>query len=225
MYLQTRCQQEFDWMNGRIAMWLFMFFTASCDGQHARIPVSKDSTEVKIQAMMYGDSLLFVFENHPEFCSNGFDFPVGKPDAKGYYNAQAFQVNNHLGDDWNGRGGGNTDFGDTVFAVSNGMITQSVQFFGGWGKVVRQACLIKEKEIVEVLYAHCDQLFVSKGDFVVKGQPIGTIGNAEGKYLAHLHLEIRDAPGNSLGQGYSNMTTGYFDPTLFIKRHRKIGVD
>ncbi|WP_240642318.1 hypothetical protein [Nonlabens xiamenensis] len=28
-----------------------------------------------------------------------FDFPVGKPEAKGYYNAQAFGVNDHLGDD------------------------------------------------------------------------------------------------------------------------------
>ncbi len=27
---------------------------------------------------------------------------------RGYYNAQVFGKNNHLGDDWNGVGGGNT---------------------------------------------------------------------------------------------------------------------
>ena len=31
-----------------------------------------------------------------------FDFPVGKPDAVGYYNAQEFTENDHLGEDWNG---------------------------------------------------------------------------------------------------------------------------
>lgn len=33
--------------------------------------------------------------------ADAFDFPVGKPDAKSYYNAQPFTKNNHLGDDWN----------------------------------------------------------------------------------------------------------------------------
>ena len=40
--------------------------------------------------------------------SDGFDFPVGPPDAKGYYDAQSFGKNRHLGSDWNGVGGGNT---------------------------------------------------------------------------------------------------------------------
>jgi hypothetical protein len=43
-----------------------------------------------------------------------FDFPAGKPDGEGYYNAQGFGKNNHLGADWNGNGGGNTDLGDTI---------------------------------------------------------------------------------------------------------------
>lgn len=46
------------------------------------------------------------FEAHPEYHTDGFDFPVGKPDADGYYNAQDFQENYHLGEDWNGNGGG-----------------------------------------------------------------------------------------------------------------------
>jgi len=49
--------------------------------------------------------------------ANRFDFPVGKPDAKGYYNAQIFGKNNHLGDDWNGANGGNSDLGEPIYAV------------------------------------------------------------------------------------------------------------
>lgn len=45
--------------------------------------------------------------------STGFDYPVGEAgyvteanDGDGWYNAQDFGVNNHLGEDWNGEGGG-----------------------------------------------------------------------------------------------------------------------
>lgn len=157
--------------------------------------------------------------------SDGFDFPVGKPDAKGYYNAQKFGKNNHLGDDWNGNGGGNTDYGDPIYSISNGTVTEAVQFYGGWGKVVRIAHEWNESgklKKVESLYAHMDTMLVKVGDQVGKGQLIGTIGNAEGIYYAHLHLEIRDGVGYELGGGYSANTKGYLDPTAFIKAHRTL---
>jgi murein DD-endopeptidase MepM/ murein hydrolase activator NlpD len=157
--------------------------------------------------------------------SDGFDFPVGKPNAKGYYNAQKFGKNNHLGDDWNGNGGGNTDFGDPIYSVSNGTVTEAVQFYGGWGMVIRIAHEWNESgklKKVESLYAHMDTMLVKVGDSVSKGQLIGKIGNAEGIYYAHLHLEIRDGIGYALGGGYSINTEGYLNPTAFIKAHRKI---
>lgn len=158
--------------------------------------------------------------------ADGFDFPVGKPDAKGYYNAQKFGQNNHLGDDWNGLKGGNSDFGDPIYAVANGKVTEAVQFFGGWGKVIRVAHTFDKGGktfFYESLYAHLDTMLVSKGTTLQKGQLIGKMGNAEGQYLAHLHLEIRDGIGYDLGGGYSTNTKGYVDPTKFIKANRKIG--
>lgn len=154
--------------------------------------------------------------------TNGFDFPVGKPNATKYYNAQKFGENNHLGDDWNGVRGGNTDFGDPIYAIGNGYVTYAKNIHGGWGNVIRIVHYMGKERMVESLYAHCDEVLVKKGAFVKKGQKIGTIGNNNGQYLAHLHFEIRSEVGMPIGAGYSSNTEGYIDPTEFIKNNRTI---
>lgn len=153
--------------------------------------------------------------------TDGFDFPVGKPDAQGYYNAQSFTKNNHLGDDWNGVGGGNTDLGDPIYSIAHGYVSFSENIGGGWGNVIRIVHTINENEQVESLYAHCQNVYVNEGAFVVKGQKIGTIGNNNGGYLAHLHLELRSEVGLPIGGGYSSNTSGYLDPTDFIQQNRR----
>ena len=161
-----------------------------------------------------------LFKNNPEYVSNGFDFPVGKPDAKNYYNAQKFQENNHLGDDWNGVGGGNSDLGDAIYAIGNGYISEVKDYSGGWGNVLRIVHL-KNNTLYESLYAHCDTILVSENQFIKKGDKIATIGNNSGQYWAHLHLEVRDSVNLDIGPGYSNDISGYLDPTQFIKKNRK----
>ncbi|WP_299902183.1 M23 family metallopeptidase [uncultured Aquimarina sp.] len=159
-----------------------------------------------------------IFAKHPEFIAKSFDFPVGKPSAKGYYNAQGFQVNYHLGDDWNGVGGGNSDLGDPIYSIGNGYVSFAANIGGGWGNVIRVIHKYKGT-YYESVYAHCESIKISKGDFVKKGKLIGTIGNADGTYLAHLHLEIRDDIFMDIGPGYSDNTEGYLDPTKFINEH------
>ncbi|WP_299117280.1 M23 family metallopeptidase [uncultured Winogradskyella sp.] len=153
------------------------------------------------------------------YISYGFDFPVGRPDANGYYNAQKFQENNHLGDDWNGIGGGNSDLGDPIYAIANGYISEAKDYKGGWGNVVRIVHLYNGM-LYESLYAHCDSIIVKQNNFIGKGDKIATIGNCEGTYFAHLHLEIRDSVGLDIGSGYSMNTTGYLNPTKFITKNR-----
>ncbi|WP_298897056.1 M23 family metallopeptidase [uncultured Psychroserpens sp.] len=160
-----------------------------------------------------------LFEDQLNYNSDGFDFPVGKPNARGYYNAQKFQDNDHLGDDWNGVGGGNSDLGDPIYSLANGYISEVKDYEGGWGNVVRIVHLHNNK-LYESLYAHCDTIMVSENQFVKKGEQIATIGNCNGNYLAHLHLELRDSVGLSIGPGYSSDTTGYLDPTDFINKNR-----
>ncbi|WP_435314344.1 M23 family metallopeptidase [Cellulophaga fucicola] len=152
--------------------------------------------------------------------TNGFDFPVGKPNAKGYYNAQKFTENNHLGDDWNGVKGGNSDLGDNIYTIANGYVSFAKNIEGGWGNVIRIVHYINENEKVESLYAHCDTIKVKKGDYVAKGDLIGTIGNNNEQYWAHLHLEIRNEVGLPIGGGYDADTTGYLNPTEYIKNNR-----
>ena len=41
------------------------------------------------------------------------------------------------------------------------------------------------------LYAHCDTLNVSAGQYVTQGQQIGTVGSTGWSTGNHLHLEIR----------------------------------
>lgn len=155
--------------------------------------------------------------------ADGFDFPVGPPEAKGYYNAQVFGKNDHLGDDWNGTGGGNSDLGDPVFSIGNGIVTFAEDVRGGWGRVLRIAHNVgswEAPELIESLYGHLDTMLLSEGDTVQRGQQIGAIGNAHGIYFAHLHLEIRDTLGLPIGPGYDSETDGYLHPTAFIRAHR-----
>jgi murein DD-endopeptidase MepM/ murein hydrolase activator NlpD len=157
-----------------------------------------------------------------EYVANRFDFPVGKPDAEGYFNAQKFGKNTHLGDDWNGLGGGDSDLGDPIYAIASGYVTYATDHNHSWGNVIRITHYLPDSSQVESLYAHCNKMLVEVGHWVSVGEQIGTIGNAHGNYKAHLHLELRDEVGLPVGVGYSKDTDGYIDPTEFIETHRVI---
>lgn len=155
--------------------------------------------------------------------AGSFGFPVGDGSAAGYYNAQPFGENAHLGDDWNGNGGGDTDLGDPVLAIADGVVSSTEDHGGGWGKVVRVIHDVGPAGApvhVESLYAHLDSIEVSTGEVVARGHRIGTIGDAGGRYPAHLHLEVRDRVGLPLGRGYGAAARGYLDPTAFILARR-----
>jgi hypothetical protein len=152
--------------------------------------------------------------------ADGFDYPVGPPNARGYYDAQDFLVNTHLGEDWNGVGGGDSDLGDPVFAIAAGVVTEADEVGGGWGAVVRVAHRTGGS-CIESLYAHFLDVGVSSGDAVNRGQVIGHIGTANGQYRAHVHLELRTKVGSELGGGYG-VPLDQVDPHEFIDRHRPV---
>jgi murein DD-endopeptidase MepM/ murein hydrolase activator NlpD len=138
--------------------------------------------------------------------ADGFDYPVGGGQATGYYDAQPFGANRHLGEDWNIVIG--SDRGHPVGAIGHGVVTIAEDFAGGW------------EHRVESLYAHLHRVDVVVGQVVRRGERVGTIGDAHGRYGPHLHLELRERPGLPLGPGYSDHRDGYLAPTPFIRARR-----
>ena len=156
---------------------------------------------------------------------DGFDYPVGPPNAEHYFKARGFLPKDleHLGEDWNGEGGGNSDFGDFVFAAADGVVFFTKYVGPGWGIVVRilhNYGTAATPRYVESFYAHVSASWVSVGYYMRRGEIIGTIGNANGKYHAHLHYEMRKRPGKEVGSGYAGDTLGFVDPTAFTEAHR-----
>ncbi|MEO0404207.1 MAG: M23 family metallopeptidase [Bacteroidota bacterium] len=209
----------------------------SCSDGHVQEIIEKDQRKIKglteeVDSISKDSLILFspweeAFNERSNHHSIQWRFPVGDGQGnppKGYYNAQGFQDNFHLGDDWNGTGGGNSDLGDPVFTISKGWVRRAENAGAGWGNVVRVVHQLREGDevtYIESIYAHLDSIHVKSGDFLIDGQQIGTIGNANGAYYAHLHLEIRKHAGLPLGGGYSSEHEFHYDPTEFVVGRQK----
>lgn len=162
--------------------------------------------------------------------ADGFDFPVGKPNADGYYKSRGLRlrVPRHFGEDWNGRGGGNTDLGDPVYAVADGIVTLAHNVRGGWGNVVLTRHAYRDPatgqvKYVDTLNGHLDKIMVKTGETIKRGQQIGTIGNNSGMYPAHLHFEIRHDITIGMQRTSVPPTLKHWaDPTKFIDKHRRL---
>ena len=160
--------------------------------------------------------------------ADGFDYPVGKPDAKKYYKARGLRLRSpvHFGEDWNGTGGGNTDLNDPIWSCANGVVTFAYDTRGGWGRVMIIRHAYRDPKTgkiahVDSLYGHLRTMAVKVGDRVKRGQQIGTMGNNRGMYPAHLHFEIRHNINIGMQrESVARNLTHWADPTLFIKAHR-----
>lgn len=152
-----------------------------------------------------------------------FDFPIGSEHGALAYNAQPFTENRHLGDDLNGIGGENSDLGDPVYAVADGRVIWAAEGGPGWGKIVILLHALGEdgaRRYVQSYYAHLQTIIVEAHQEVRRGEQIATVGNAEGRYWAHLHFEMRDFITPFIGPGYREETRGWLNPTEFIQSHR-----
>src|SRR5260370_19690526 len=126
--------------------------------------------------------------------ADGFDLPVGKPDARGYYKARGFRSHGHLGEDWDGVGGGDTDLGDPVYCIGDGVVVFARDCHQGWGNVIIVRHAYRDGlgvRYVDSLYGHLDKILVKPGQSVRRGQQIAAIGNPHCPYHPHLHLTVR----------------------------------
>jgi len=171
--------------------------------------------------------------------SDGFDYPVGWPDHASYsISGWGFLENEtsstgnitHPGEDWN-RGSGDDDLGDPVYAIANGHIVASADFNCGWGNITMIEHKLQNGTIVWSSYAHLETRLVSNGNYVRRGQQIGTLGKGTTSdlpcdlYNAHLHFEMRKnylSPSNwePMVKDYDKVVANYYNPSGLISTNR-----
>jgi len=184
--------------------------------------------------------------------ADGFDFPIGDINGKGAYTDKAtgkqhngwfvatkfdehYSLGIHPAEDWNGAGGGDTDYGQEVYSVGNGHVVFAQDFGQPWGNIVvidHTFYENYERRVVRSLYAHLSAIRVQSGDIVNRRQTIGLIGKDPNKtFPAHLHLELRwdldIAPTywpSSNGKDDAWVKEHYAAPTEFINSHRQLFV-
>ena len=152
-----------------------------------------------------------------------FDYPMGSEHGALAYNAQPFTENRHLGDDLNGIGGENSDFGDPVYAIADGRVILAREGGPGWGNVIIVLHAYEEngtRKYVQSYYGHVEEMLVMPQQDVRRGEQIATVGSAAGRYLAHLHFEMREFITPFVGPGYREDTRGWINPSEFIAAHR-----
>ena len=160
--------------------------------------------------------------------ADGFDYPCGKPDGDGYYVYRGFSPGGHLGEDWNGKGGGDTDLGAPVCSIGTGVVVFSENYQKGWGNVtiIRHAFRSRTGQIafIDSLYGHLHRRYMTVGQKVTRGEKIGTIGKGPyGMYAAHLHFEIRkDLRVGMRRDLYAKNYNTYYSPRSFLDSNRQL---
>lgn len=156
-----------------------------------------------------------------------FEMPMGTELGGLTYNAQPFRTTRHLGDDLNGIGGWNSDQGDPVYASGTGRVIYTGVPSEGWGNMVILGHRVPDRSspqgyrVMQTVYAHLESVLVKYGETISRGQPLGTVGTANGRYLAHLHFEIRESLSVYPGMGYSDEPQDRVSPEAFVKEYSR----
>jgi len=159
-----------------------------------------------------------------------FAYPLGKTDSitpkkdkDDWFNELEFGKENNLGENWTFNAGGNSACGDPIYAIANGVVTYADFSGPEWGLVAIIEHQLPSGEKVQSLYGYLMEMSVKMGDIVKERQQIGTVGNANGRYLCKLHIELRtgDCPEwGKPGPMSSPDKKGWVDPSDFIDAHR-----
>ncbi len=151
-----------------------------------------------------------------------FDTPLRPPDGEGSVISLPFLESGHLGEDWT-TAKGDAALGEPVYSVADGWVSVAQDFENAWGKaifIVYRLPAERYPPFVEVMYAQLNTMEVAAGQFVKRGQRVGTVGNASSTYLAHLHWEVRQTVGIGVGPGFDVRRDGWLGPSEFLAAHR-----
>ncbi len=127
----------------------------------------------------------------------------------------------HTGQDLNGIGGANTDLDLPVYSAARGMVVYKGTPSAAWGPTVVIAHRLPDGRVMQTLYAHLHCAVVGVGQLLARGEVIGSVGSAEGQYLAHLHYECIESRAMEAGKpGYHPAgTMNRIDPVDLMSRY------
>ena len=176
--------------------------------------------------------------------ADGYDSPVGTSEQrrgervwpKGWLDATPFgklyfigtpSEAYHTGADLN-FGRPYEDKGMACYACASGVVTFAARL-GKWGNLVvlRHDPLYEPSgQVIYSRYAHVQNMRVTVGERVARGQRICEISDAFGRYVPHLHFDLsattllESRPGNWPKLNYDLLVQHYIDPRDWISRHR-----
>jgi hypothetical protein len=112
------------------------------------------------------------------------------------------------------------------YAPANGLV-RIAQTYPVWGNIIVLEHVLPDGAKVWSRLAHLEALNVKAGDVVQRGQLIGRIGNAAGRYAYHLHydlakIDLSQTPTHWPGDNKPAVLAAYFDPRQFTLAHRNV---
>lgn len=120
----------------------------------------------------------------------------------------------HPGNDINGNGGGDSDFNDPVWCVTEGIVIEKT-YYPVWGWMV---AVDHPYFGVESIYAHLNEVHVKVGQTVDAETQIGTFGKGAGnRYVTHLHFEIRLSDKRKKA-GLQRLATNFWPSTHYARK-------
>lgn len=78
--------------------------------------------------------------------------------------------------------------GTALYAAEGGTVTKV--YSGGWGGGYGNHIMIDHGNGLKTLYAHMNTIYVSNGEWVSRGENIGTMGNTGRSTGPHVHFEV-----------------------------------
>lgn len=179
------------------------------------------------------------------FIADGYDAPIAQPAERAsnqvwpgeWFDATGFAVRYrigspseayHTGSDLNlNVPSWDLDAHSPVYAAASGVITHADRL-PGWGNViiVRHDPLLTDGRVLYGRYAHVENIRVTVGQRVVRGEQIANVGNAEGAFPYHLHFDLspttilQSKPWHWPKLDLNNLLANYVDPRQFTLDNR-----
>ena len=170
----------------------------------------------------------FVWPLPPGPQANRIDAGFLDPDYPKWRKQMGLPPDEHPGVDINLSGtSGNIDEGYPVVAVLPGIVAHVGQH-RVWGNIV---LLRHPDHIAKALgypklytqYAHLKFACVKEGDYLMAGEPVGSIGRGDPlrPFTAHLHFEMRiaDLPPDYWPKTRDNIIGRYLDPKVMLEKY------